>query len=419
MIEIKNKKDCVGCNACVQRCPKQCISFKEDEQGFRYPIVNVNACIQCGLCEKVCPVINQAESAIPDGVYAAKNRDDFIKEHSSSGGIFYALAENIIEQGGVVFGAKFNETWEVEHGFAEDIKGLKAFMTSKYVQSYVGETFRQTEEFLKKGKKVLYSGTPCQIAALKLFLRKEYGSQLITVDFVCHGVPSPKVWRDYLQYLLHPKDAASQNSDFQSTLYGSKATIVAINFRDKRLGWSKYGFSVHAVARKGDQNTDFQSYHDKKEVIELLFEPHSENLYMQGFLKDLYLRPSCYACPAKCGKSHSDITLADFWGVQTVLPEQYDNKGVSLILCNSQVGTEILKQRQIKYVSSSYEDACRCNPALIRSAKYSKWVKSFWSQYPLKNIDTIEEIIKKIRPSFQSKVKKAIRYVVKIMIKPN
>ena len=198
MIEIKDKKDCCGCSACVQRCPKQCITLKEDNEGFLYPIVDKKTCIDCGLCEKVCPILHQGEPQKPLKVYAAKNLNEEIRRQSSSGGIFTLLAEQVIQEGGVVFGARFDENWEVKHDYTETIEGLAVFRGSKYVQSRIEDNYKKAEEFLKQGRKVLFSGTPCQIAGLKRFLRKEY-EELLTVDFVCHGVPSPGVWRKYLK----------------------------------------------------------------------------------------------------------------------------------------------------------------------------------------------------------------------------
>lgn len=192
MIEIKDKKDCCGCSACVQKCPKQCISLKEDNEGFLYPEVDKSMCINCGLCEKVCPVLHQGESRKPLKVYAAKNQDEEIRRQSSSGGIFTLLAEKTIQDGGVVFGARFDEHWEVKHDYTETIEGLAAFRGSKYVQSRMEDNYRKAEMFLKQGRKVLFSGTPCQVAGLKRFLRKYYGN-LLTIDMVCHGVPSPLV----------------------------------------------------------------------------------------------------------------------------------------------------------------------------------------------------------------------------------
>ena len=190
MISIKDKIDCCGCSACVQTCPKQCIRLEEDNEGFLYPSVNKSLCVECGQCDNVCPMLHGHEPQEPVGVYAATNPDEGIRMQSSSGGIFSLIAENIIRQGGVVFGAAFNEDWEVTHCFAETVDGIARFRGSKYVQSRTGTTYAEAERFLKAGRKVLYSGTPCQIAGLKSFLRKEYGN-LLTVDCVCHGVPSP------------------------------------------------------------------------------------------------------------------------------------------------------------------------------------------------------------------------------------
>ena len=212
MIHILDKHSCCGCAACVQACPKQCISFNEDEQGFRYPLVDESICIDCGLCEKVCPVIHQLDAKKPLKVYAAQNPNEEIRLKSSSGGIFTMLAESVIDEGGVVFGAQFDKNWEVEHAYTESKEGLAAFRGSKYLQSRTGETYKQTRDFLKAGRSVLYSGTSCQIAGLKKFLRKEY-ENLITVDVVCHGAPSPLVWRTYLDdFKKCPKGTAGKNT---------------------------------------------------------------------------------------------------------------------------------------------------------------------------------------------------------------
>ena len=243
MIEIKDKSQCCGCNACVQRCPKQCIA-SEDEEGFLYPEVDEAICIDCGLCENVCPVINQADARIPLQVYAAKNTDEKIRMHSSSGGVFSILAEQTIKQGGVVFGARFDENWEVKHDYTETIDGVSVFRGSKYVQSKTGDTFKQAEQFLKQNRKVLFSGTPCQIVALKRYLKKEY-ENLLLVDFICHGVPSPGVWRKYLkQVIALTCDKNTVSSHLKLLLSERNALVEGISFRDKRLGWQKYSFAL-------------------------------------------------------------------------------------------------------------------------------------------------------------------------------
>lgn len=370
MIDIKKKEDCVGCNACVQRCPKTCIFMIEDEQGFLYPKVDLNKCIDCHLCEKVCPVINQAEPIKPIRTYAAKNNNEEDKETSSSGGVFFALVEYVIkEKQGVVFGARFNDKWEVVHDYAEAIKDAEAFKGSKYVQSRIGDNFKKAEEFLKSGRTVLFSGTPCQIAALRLFLRKDYGAQLITVDIACHGVPSPLVWKDYL-----------------NSTCGNTEKISRISFRDKRNGWQNYGMSIY----------DLKNH-------EMPYSPMNQNLYMQGFLKDLYLRPSCYACPAKCGKSHADITLADFWGINKTYPQLYENEYYSLVLAHSNKGLRVLDSISIDKQEAEYLKALSVNPSLEQSARKPKERDLFWEQIQDKGISALSSIINNMKPSFHKR----------------
>lgn len=182
-------------------CPLQCIDLVTDKEGFLYPQVDVTRCIDCGKCEKVCPELVEAGERKATGIYAGVNPDDEVRRASSSGGIFTLLAESVLAENGVVFGARFDKDWNVVHDYTESKEGLGTFRGSKYVQSRNGETFKQAERFLKAGRKVLFSGTPCQIMGLKRYLRREYDN-LLTVDFVCHGVPSPLVWRKYVEETL-------------------------------------------------------------------------------------------------------------------------------------------------------------------------------------------------------------------------
>lgn len=323
MIDIKVKKDCCGCSACVQICPKGCISLKEDNEGFLYPEADKDICIDCGLCEKVCPFINVGVPHEPVNTFAAKNKDESVRMESSSGGIFTLLAEKVIQEGGVVFGARFNEKWEVIHDYTEIVDGLSVFRGSKYVQSRTGDTFRQTETFLKQGRKVMFTGTPCQIRGLKLFLRKNY-ENLLTVDFVCHGVPSPGIWQEYLDETFR-RSGCREKLKKNSVLSSPEPilSITGINFRNKKSGWKNYSFVVRGMsAGQADKNSV------------LLSDIHLKNPFMRAFLSDLILRPSCYECKAKAGRSGSDITIADFWGVQNILPEFDDDRGVSLVLIN-------------------------------------------------------------------------------------
>lgn len=396
MIHIQDKHSCCGCAACVQACPKQCISFNEDNQGFRYPLVDESLCIECGLCEKVCPVINQAEEKKPLKVYAAQNPDEEIRLKSSSGGIFTMLAESVIDDGGVVFGVQFDQYWEVEHAYTEAKEGLAAFRGSKYVQSRTGETYKQTKDFLKAGRKVLYSGTSCQIAGLKKFLRKEYDN-LITVDVVCHGAPSPLVWRTYLNDIRKcPNGTAGKNSVCSSL--NDMPVITGISFRDKSTGWKKYGFVLRGKsASKADKNTVLSSVNTYKKNSVLFHETVDKNLYMDVFTKDLCLRPSCHSCPSKSGKSGSDITLGDYWGIQNHYPEMDDDKGTSLVLVNTEKGNTLFHTMPSNLLQTSYEIALAGNPALERSAKETEYVAEFWQCFAESKLNHVRAILKHFR----------------------
>ena len=365
MIRITDKKDCCGCHACASVCARHSITMQEDNEGFLYPVVDTSTCTDCGLCEKVCPVINQDETRKPLKVYAAKNRNEEIRRQSSSGGIFTPLAEAVIRDGGVVFGAKFDKDWNVVHAWTDTIEGIADFRGSKYVQSTIGDTYREAREFLKQGRKVLFSGTPCQIAGLRKFLRKEYDN-LLTVDVVCHGCPSPGVFRWYMSEELQKiksgkicKDKCllpsfSEIPSIDILAKNEGMDIKQINFRDKSTGWKSYSFRLEYQL---EQET---------ETYAIL---GSKNSYMRGFLSDLFLRPSCYDCPAKAGKSGADITLGDFWGIQRFLPEIDDDLGISAIMLNTKRSEGILLSIQTELYKSNYDDICLYNPSLIKSSE--------------------------------------------------
>lgn len=411
MITILDKHNCCGCAACVQVCPKQCISFNEDEQGFRYPLVDKDTCIDCGLCEKVCPVINQAIPKKPLKVYAAINPNEEIRMKSSSGGIFTMLAENVINAGGVVFGARFDDNWEVKHGYTETIEGLEAFRGSKYVQSCVGETYNQAREFLKSGRKVLYTGTSCQIAGLKKFLRKEYDI-LITVDVVCHGVPSPLVWRTYLnEFIKRPKGVVGENSVDLSLKEAPE--ITGISFRDKSTGWGKFGFVIRKEsAFKADKNTVLSSVNTLNNGDVFLHETLNVNLYLQVFLKNLCLRPSCSQCPAKSGKCESDFSLADYWGIGKYYPDLDDNKGTSLILVNTKMGSDLLEKIGILKVSTTYEQALSGNLCIEHSVDENCYIESFWHEFYKTGLSNISWIMDKFKPSLLHRIACRIKRII-------
>ncbi len=393
MIDIKEKHNCCGCGACVQICPKKCISMSADNEGFLYPHVNDAICIDCGLCEKVCPVIKQNEPREPLAVYAAKNNNEEIRLKSSSGGIFTLLAEQVIADSGVVFGARFNENWEVIHDYTETIEGLEPFRGSKYVQSIIGNNFIKVKQFLVDSRKVLFSGTPCQIAGLKKFLRKEY-ENLLTVEVVCHGVPSPMVWRDYLDY-KRAERAAGKNT-VPSSL-NELPVITGISFRDKTNGWKKYGFKICYAASKAAENSVSKS----AETANCEITPFNENLFMKGFLKNIYLRPSCYHCAARQGKSGADISIADYWGIQSIHPEIDDDKGSGLVLINTKQGANYFNSfaNQINSLTSSYDKAIMQNPCIVNSVNVPKRRHQFWQNYPISKIDCIEVVCDLMTPS--------------------
>lgn len=348
MINITDKSKCCGCSACGQICPKQCINFEEDNEGFLYPKINSSDCIQCNLCEKVCPIITSQNSNVPLKVFAFKHKDIHTREQSSSGGFFIAVAEKILSENGIIFGAAFDQNWEVKHRYIDNIADITHLMRSKYVQSKIGKAYKDAETFLKQGRKVLFTGTPCQIAGLYRYLHKKY-INLVTLDFICHGVPSPKVWRSYLdEEIIKQHSSRTQNTNTK---------INSINFREKgsnKYTWEKFGFVISGIC-------------NGKEKI-LLSSKFNENPYMKGFLANIYLRPSCYNCQFKESRSNSDITMADFWGIKTEAPLFYDNSGISCVIINSKTGLNNLPEGEfqdsnieiVKKLNHAYQESVKC-----------------------------------------------------------
>ena len=401
MIKITDKKDCCGCAACVQRCPKQCISLKEDGEGFLYPVVDESLCVGCGLCEKVCPIINRPKKLPVKEVLAVKNRNEDERMASSSGGVFVALAKKVIDQGGVVFGAVFDENWEVKHTCAESMDGVRPMMGSKYVQSRIGDTFRQAEKFLKDGRKVLFTGSPCQITALHNYLRKDYPN-LLSVDFLCHGVPSPGVWRRYLDEVFDRsarRAAAGKNTVLSSSLK-SLPVITGIEFRDKTLhGWQKYSFVVRgASASKAGKNTV------------LLSDIHYDNPFMKGFLRNVYLRPSCYRCKCKNGVSHSDLTIGDFWGIDRISKEFDDDKGVSMLLILSDKGESVIQSIEMDKEVFSLDTAKLLNGGFKERQLIPSKRKWFFKQFN-KKCELKKLIIECSKLTFINRIINKINYL--------
>lgn len=374
-IKENNKKECNGCGACYQICPRQCISLQADSEGFLYPYINKNECIDCNLCEKVCPELSISKKQEPLACLAAKINDINVKLKSSSGGIFSALAEYIISIGGVVFGARFNEKWNVVMDFTDSKNDLTRFRGSKYLKCDINQTYRKTKLFLEKGIWVLYTGSSCQIAGLKRFLRKDYDN-LIAVDYLCHGAPSPLLWEKYLLQVTK----------------GDLSKIKDINFRNKKKGWRT--FSLVISSEKGN-------------IVDDVF---YENIYMKAFLSDLSLRPSCYSCTARNGHASSDITIGDHWAIKSIKPEYDDDKGISLVLINSTKGMNIFKKLDVDYIDTDFQSSKKWNGAFYPQTKEHLHRNSFFRKLS-DTSDVISLIEKELKITFWDHIIKRIKNI--------
>lgn len=338
---LAKKELCTGCTACWAICPRGCIDMVPDENGFLFPKINEDNCVGCGLCVKTCPVLS--ERTLPERMpraYAAYSNRNEIRTRSSSGGIFSELAISVLRHGGVIFGAAYDKAFRVIHTCVEAEEQLQPLCGAKYAQSNLGATFPQVKERLEQGQWVMFSGTPCQVAGLKTFLKKEYNN-LITVDFVCHGIPSPTAWQQYVKH----RAEADALGEFPSQ----------INLRSKETGWSRYGYSCRFEYPSG-------TVHSEKS---------SESVYMKLFVGDCINRQACSACEFKGVQRCSDITLGDFWGVWDIVPEMDDNKGTSVVLIQSEKGQDLWNKisDKIKFKEVSHEQASQQNPSMLGSSK--------------------------------------------------
>jgi len=308
MISITRKQDCCGCMACAQKCPAHCIQMKPDAEGFWYPHVDARRCLQCGACEQVCPLRTRQPSAdLSPCAYGARSRQEELRARSSSGGVFGTLAQEILDEGGIVYGAAFDGEFSLRHVEIQKEADLPLLWGSKYLQSRTGNAYSLVKSRLDGGKTVLFSGTACQIAGLNRFLGRPYPN-LITVDVLCHGVPSPGVWKKYLAYRAAEAGAAP----------------VSVNFRGKHDGWRNFCLEIQF-----SDGTVFR-------------QSMREDLYMQLFLENLTLRPSCHQCAFKSLDRPSDLTIGDFWGVENFLPKMDDDRGASLIFVHTKKGQALL-----------------------------------------------------------------------------
>lgn len=352
MITVFNKKeDCCGCTACKSICPTQAITMKVDEEGFLYPKIDQELCVDCGLCRKVCVFQNgydTSNSFARPKVYAVKHKSDKVRKNSSSGGAFTAISDCVLSKAGIIYGATYNEELRVIHQCAETAEGRNKFRGSKYVQSDLKEVFSQINENLKNDRYVLFTGTGCQVAGLNSYLGqlKVDIENLLTVDIVCHGTPSPRIFADYISYLEKK----------------NRSKIKQYYFRSKVNGW---GHTEEAVFESGK--------HDHTSVLS---QTHKELFY-----SDLCLCPSCYRCKFSNLHRPSDIMIGDFWGIKKSLPELDDDKGVSLVFINTTKGQDIFEKikDKIDFVQSNTKDCLQHN--LQQPTKMPTNREQFWDDY--------------------------------------
>jgi coenzyme F420-reducing hydrogenase beta subunit len=394
-LDSKNEEMCCGCKACEQVCPTDCISMIEDKKGFNYPFKNQEKCIECGLCEKVCPFVQKKKidinfNGLPKAYYAANKNVDTLMA-SVSGGVFTSVIVTYCKEDFAIFGVQFDDRFKVIHSYSESIEEAKKYRKSKYVQSDINNSFKQAETFLKEGKKALFTGTPCQVAGLRLFLRKEY-ENLFCLDLVCHGVPSQNIFDKYIKYIEEKY----------------KGKITDFTFRHKVL----------------NKNGKWNSKNIKVKVNnkDIIHKPN-EDLYLKGFHGELFYRPSCYNCQYANPDRISDITMADFWGVEKLIPEDDVHKGISVILVNTPKGQEVLKglteTMNIKEVSLDFviESNAQLNRPAKKHLKYEEFFKHI-------NSERFDDVVNKCIPKppliksiasriLPNEVKKVIKKIIK------
>lgn len=367
-LKTNNLNECSGCAACYSICNHKAISMQTDENGFLIPVRDNNLCTKCGLCEKVCPIEHPDYSySLNPNAFAAYDPKE--RRYSSSGGIFYTIAKYVIAQGGVVFGAAFDGDMQLRHIAVETIEGLELLRGSKYVQSNIGETFKDVAKQLKLNRLIYFTGTPCQIAGLKSFLRKPYDN-LITSDLVCHGVPSQKLFDMHLKYL-------ENRTGFK---------VDAYSFRDCRYWMIRE--KVH--------------YTNGKETV---VNDGNISPYLYAFGLGYSYRECCFDCKFAKIPRQGDITLADYWGVGRFHPEIDDRGGVSMVLLNTAKGLYIWnKVKQNLVIKTSSLEACKTyNPNLVCSSKKPEQRKEFLRKLKNESYETLSSTILRCPPSMKNR----------------
>lgn len=345
IIHLVNKTDCSGCGACVCACPTKCLSMKGDSEGFYYPYADNKNCINCGKCLSVCSVKSKPKTTdYKRRVFAVQHKDDRIRRESTSGGAFTAIAEYVIKKGGIVFGAGMNENFRVCHMPAYDIEQLALFRNSKYSQSYLGDTFPKIKNYLAKGRKVLFSGTPCQVAGLKKFLPGA-DENLITVDVVCRGIPSPLVFEKYI--------------DYQKKRFGNFDKVL---FRDKYSGYTHTAMSLY--------RDNVCLYHNGLEYDPML------KLFYRGMI----CRPVCSNCRFKEMERCSDFTLWDCFSAAEINRDFDDNKGTTFVMLHSEKAEMIFERIRdnIRVSESETEKVCGGTAEMFKSISHNPERQKFF-----------------------------------------
>lgn len=357
MIKIKKSEDCCGCSACLSICNHNAIVFKEDVEGFKYPMIEEGKCINCGLCEMACPILYRKVKDIrptPKAYFAARHKNIVTLRNSSSGGAFTAIAGSVIELGGVVCGVEYDNDGVVRHSFSETMEGIGSFMGSKYVQSEIQGVYNQIKTYLKSDRWFLFTGSPCQVEGLKLFLRKPY-ENLLTVDLVCHAVPSPLIYKQYINMC--------------STKLGQK--VMSINMRYKQTyGWS-HRFSYCFYFENGQKAVD----------------PVWVVNWGKIFFSQMINRPSCHSCKYSNLDRPGDFTIADFWDDKKNRPDLYSCEGTSLLMVNTNMGLDLINKLydSIDLWKITKDEAMQ--PCLIRPTCSNQRRQEFWEFYLLRGFD--------------------------------
>ena len=377
MICLNNKNECVGCGACANACPRDAIRMVADEEGFLYPKIIKERCVDCHICEKVCSERKHLSRNKFLTSFALVNKSKEIRDASSSGGVFYEMAKTIIEKNGVVYGASFDDNFLVKHISIHEKKYIQQLMGSKYLQSPSFMVFKDVKENLQKDQIVLFSGTPCQIAGLKAYLRKDYDN-LFCVELCCHAVPSPKAWQLYIGQL--------------------KRNIKWITFRSKVFGWRHYGLNI--IGENGEN---------------IVLQSKEKNAYMRAFLHSLICRPSCSQCPHKPFKSLSDAVIGDFWGVDLNHAEKNDGKGISLYAALTEKGRILFEEisHNFDFFEIDSEDIYSVNGNFSHSEKMHSKRALFWDLVNEKKIPFNEAVDRCLKISLIRRIISKIKRSVK------